>query len=424
VNRWGRFQNVDEGAHYEFICRRAGVAVEYCAEGFRNDGSLVSMLIKSAKRSMAAEHSRELSAKITRAQIRLATMGFHCGGTPGFGLRRMLVDRDRQPKVMMQHGDQKQLQSGHVILVAGPANGVRIVREIFRMFVEDHISVGQITQVLNERGIRNERGNRWSGENIGGLLRSEKYIGNLNYNRSSIRLQTRRVVNPKQNWVRVEGVMDPIVDPQVFAAAQKRFGNEHRLTDNDLLNHLTAVLCVRGHLSCQNMKAVPHTPVPNTYVDRFGSLTNAYRLLGYKPTRNYRYAKCNSVLRRVDQKLMGILIAAVDQGGGSVRIEPGHLQINGSISVSTALLPYTNREGRRAGWWLFFDRLASSKLILIVRMAQTDDEILDFHLLPFPSLCGPTFRFTETNIATLKEYRLAAASDFYRACQQLMSTQA
>ena len=39
VSRWGRFQDADESAHYEFVCRRAGVAVHYCAEQFENDGS-------------------------------------------------------------------------------------------------------------------------------------------------------------------------------------------------------------------------------------------------------------------------------------------------------------------------------------------------------------------------------------------------
>jgi DNA invertase Pin-like site-specific DNA recombinase len=27
VSRWGRFQDVDESAHYEFICRQAGIRV-------------------------------------------------------------------------------------------------------------------------------------------------------------------------------------------------------------------------------------------------------------------------------------------------------------------------------------------------------------------------------------------------------------
>src|SRR5690606_28545417 len=33
ISRWGRFQDPDESAHYEFLCRQAGVRVEYCAEG-------------------------------------------------------------------------------------------------------------------------------------------------------------------------------------------------------------------------------------------------------------------------------------------------------------------------------------------------------------------------------------------------------
>ena len=38
VSRWGRFQDADESAYYEYICKRAGIAVHYCAEQFENDG--------------------------------------------------------------------------------------------------------------------------------------------------------------------------------------------------------------------------------------------------------------------------------------------------------------------------------------------------------------------------------------------------
>src|SRR4249920_722963 len=50
VSRWGRFQDADESAYYEYICRRAGIAVQYCAEQFENDGSTASNIIKSLKR--------------------------------------------------------------------------------------------------------------------------------------------------------------------------------------------------------------------------------------------------------------------------------------------------------------------------------------------------------------------------------------
>src|SRR5947209_15302847 len=32
VSRWGRFQDADESAYYELLCRQAGVHVHYCAE--------------------------------------------------------------------------------------------------------------------------------------------------------------------------------------------------------------------------------------------------------------------------------------------------------------------------------------------------------------------------------------------------------
>ena len=42
MSRWGRFQDADESAYYEYICRRANVGVQYCAEQFENDGSAIS----------------------------------------------------------------------------------------------------------------------------------------------------------------------------------------------------------------------------------------------------------------------------------------------------------------------------------------------------------------------------------------------
>jgi DNA invertase Pin-like site-specific DNA recombinase len=53
VSRWGRFQDADESAYYEYICKRADIRVIYCAEQFDNDGSLVSTIVKGVKRAMA-----------------------------------------------------------------------------------------------------------------------------------------------------------------------------------------------------------------------------------------------------------------------------------------------------------------------------------------------------------------------------------
>ncbi len=69
---WGRFHDADESAYYEYICRRAGIDVQYVAEQFENDGSPVSTIVKGVKRAMAREYSRELSTNVFAGQCRLS----------------------------------------------------------------------------------------------------------------------------------------------------------------------------------------------------------------------------------------------------------------------------------------------------------------------------------------------------------------
>ncbi len=64
VSRWGRFQDVDESAYYEFLCKSAGVTIHYCAEQFENDGTMSNAIMKTLKRAMAGEYSRELSVSV------------------------------------------------------------------------------------------------------------------------------------------------------------------------------------------------------------------------------------------------------------------------------------------------------------------------------------------------------------------------
>ena len=107
VSRWGRFQDADESAYYEYRCRRAKIAVHYCAEMFTNDGSVTAALLKALKRAMAAEYSRELSVKVFDGQSRLTELGFHQGGSAGYGIRRLLVNQSGEPKFVLKAGEEK-----------------------------------------------------------------------------------------------------------------------------------------------------------------------------------------------------------------------------------------------------------------------------------------------------------------------------
>src|SRR3954451_4558771 len=120
VSRWGRFQDADESAYYEYLCRRAGIEIRYCAEQFENDGSIASTIVKTEKRAMAGEYSRELSTKVFAGQCRLVELGFRQGGPPGYGLRRRLIDQNGTPKALLGVREQKSIQTDRVVLELGP----------------------------------------------------------------------------------------------------------------------------------------------------------------------------------------------------------------------------------------------------------------------------------------------------------------
>ena len=285
VSRWGRFQDIDESAHYEFICNRAGFKVAYCAEQFDNDGTVLSSIVKNLKRVMAAEYSRDLSAKVHAGALRFSRMGFRTAGEVGYGLRRQLVDENQHPKAVLQRGDRKYLMTDHVRVVPGPANEVAIVRWIFKQFLQGECGRA-IAHELNQKGTPTNTSRPWNGPMITRMLRNECYIGNLIYNRRSTRLREKRIYNPPDLWTRCDGCIEPIIERKVFPRAQKVI-KERRvsLSEEETLKRLRITLMKRGKLSPKVIDQTVGLPCTATLTQRFGSLRETYRLIGYTSKR-------------------------------------------------------------------------------------------------------------------------------------------
>lgn len=188
VSRWGRFQDADEGAYHEHVCSRAGIRVHYCGEQFENDGSIGSNLLKTVKRVMAGEYSRELSVKVFAGQCRLVELGYRQGGAAGYGLRRVLIDENGNPKGELSRGEQKSIQTDRVILVPGPADEQRVVQRMYTMFVDEGRLEREIAQTLNAEGCRTDLGRPWTRATVHQVLTNEKYIGNNVFNKVSFKL--------------------------------------------------------------------------------------------------------------------------------------------------------------------------------------------------------------------------------------------
>jgi len=248
VSRWGRFQDADESAYYEYICKRAGISVHYCAEQFQNDGSLGSSMVKTMKRSMAGEYSRELSSKVFQGACRLIQLGYKQGGTAGYGLRRMLINEAGEKKAMLKMGEHKSIQTDRVILVPGPAQEVKNVRWMYREFVNHGKTETEIATALNERGVLTDFQRAWTRATVHEVLTNEKYIGNNVYHRTSFKLKAKHVANPPDKWIRADGVFEKIVDPKLFYAAREIIiARSRKLTNDEMLDKLREVLKKKFH---------------------------------------------------------------------------------------------------------------------------------------------------------------------------------
>lgn len=408
VSRWGRFQDADESAYYEYICKRAGVAVQYCAEQFENDGSPVSTIVKSVKRAMAGEYSRELSAKVFAGQCRLIELGYRQGGAPGYGLRRSLIDQGGSAKEELSRGQQKSIQTDRVVLVPGPAEEVENVRWIYQAFVEERKSEQEIATLLNARGVATDLGRPWSRGAVHQVLINEKYVGNNVWNRVSFKLKKKRVRNRPDMWIRADGVFEPIVDRLLFDAAQAIIRERsYRLSDEEMLDGLKRLFQERGYLSGLIIDEIDDLPSSSAYQGRFGSLLRAYQLVGFTPDRDYRYIETNRALRALHPGAMADTVAGIEQAGGQVERDPvtDLLAINGEFTASIVIVRCRQTAAGSLRWHIRFDTGLAPDITIAVRMDQPNQEPLDYYLLPRLDMTVPRLRLAEHNGISLDAYR-------------------
>jgi len=409
ISRWGRFQDADQSAYHEFVCRNAGVSVHYCAEQFENDGSIGSTIIKTVKRAMAGEYSRELSAKVFTGQCRLIRYGFRQGGPAGFGLRRVLVDEHRAVKAELSAGEHKSLQTDRVILQPGPPEEVETVRLMYRQFALQGMSEREIAAQLNEQGLVTDRGRPWTRGTVHQVLTNEKYIGNNVYNRTSFKLKAERVVNPPDRWVRSDGAFEAIVEVDFFEAAQRIISERcRRFSDDEMLERLTSLQAEKGWLSGLVIDEADNMPSSSVYRSRFGSLVRAYQLIGYSTGRDYRYIEVNRGLRDMHPVIVGETLDKIRGLGGEVEIDPKTdlLRINREFTASIVIVRSFQTPCGTLRWKIRLDTGLRPDISVAVRMDSENLNARDYYLLPWIDLgSSPKMRLAEDNGVFLDAYR-------------------
>jgi DNA invertase Pin-like site-specific DNA recombinase len=308
VSRWGRFQDADESAYYEFLCKNAGMPIHYCAEQFVNDGAMPNVLMKALKRAMAAEYSRELSRKVFDGEKRISKLGFWVGSAPGYGLRRMLCSSDGTHKQIMNLYERKNLSSDRVTLVPGSAEEVETVRRMFRMILQGR-TTQQTADHLNRRGIRAPRAGAWCTSSVWGIVTNPKYTGTLVWARSTSKLGQPNVKVPESEWVTKKQAFEPIVDEHTFVATQNVVA--HTKSDQYLLDCLRSLLTKEGSLCRLLMRMTSGMPSEETYVTRFGSLRKAFAMVGFEGRSWAKSAEILHGIRRLRTQVLAAYCRAV-----------------------------------------------------------------------------------------------------------------
>ena len=421
ISRWGRFQDADEGAYYEHVCHRAGVAVVFCAEQFSNDGSPVATIIKGVKRAMAGEYSRELSVKVFAGQCRLIEMGFRQGGIAGYGLRRMRVNQYGDPQGILDFGEHKSLQTDRVILVPGPDDEIQTVRWIYREFIDAGKLESEIAAVLNQRGVVTDLGRPWTRGTVHQVLTNEKYIGNNVYNRQSFKLKKKRVVNTPDMWIRADGVFESIVDPQGFFTAQGMIRERNRrYSDEEMLDRLKHLFQHHGYLSGLIIDETESIPSSGAYQRRFGSLIRAYELVGFTPDRDYRYIEINRILRQKHHDVVAETVDAIKDLGGSVRQNSATdlLTVNDEFTASIVIARCQQTPTGSLRWNIRLDTGLAPDITVAIRMDYANASPLDYYLLPLYDMNTYRIRLAEENGLMLDAYRFETLEFFYAMAER------
>ena len=422
ISRWGRFQDADESAHYEYICRRAGIQVAYCAEQFENDGSTSSNIIKSLKRPMAGEYSRELSVKVFAGQCRLIGLGFRQGGPAGYGLRRTLVDQNGLVKTELSRGEHKSIATDRVILVPGPDEEVKNVKLMYQWFVGEGLVESKIAVRLNSMKIRTDLDREWTRATVHEVLTNEKYVGNNVFNRTSFKLKKIRIINTPEMWIRRDAAFESVISPDMFYKAQGIIlARTHRFTDEELIDRLKNLYQVRGFLSGLVINEADGMPSTSVYAHRFGSLVRAYQMVGFTPDRDYQYLEINKFLRRLHPEIVVDTLGKIADLGGSIIRDPNSdiLRINDEFTASVVLARCHSQENGRNRWKVRFDTSLLPDITVVVRLDPTNKVPYDYYLLPRLDFGLPRINLGDHNPIEFESYRFDTLDYFYGMAEQI-----
>jgi len=125
-----------------------------------------------------------------------------------------------------------------------------------------------------------------------------------------------------------------------------------RLTDDELLLRLKSLFEKEGRLSEQIINSTLGVPSIDVYCERFGSLRNAYRRIGYELKWDLDWIDRRSEFNELLRDTAADLAARLQKAGSVASFEPGIdvLTVNNRFAISLRLARSWRGSGREPIW--------------------------------------------------------------------------
>ncbi|MEH2519150.1 hypothetical protein V1279_004723 [Bradyrhizobium sp. AZCC 1610] len=251
---------------------------------------------------------------------------------------------------------------------------------------------------------------------IQAILKNENYVGNLVYNRTSRRLGQKLVNNPQHLWVRSAAAVDPMVDQDLFARAQKIMAEQYiSIPEDEMLRRLRHTLARRGKLSDGIIRNTAGLPSTQCYVKHFGSIRKAYALIGYKASRDCAWYDARQHWSDVLSKLAAQVAEALRIELGlqvHLREDGPSLALNGTrsiISFRVARQP-PRKSASRTSQWRAHLRKMRSELFIVPRLNDAK-LIQDYVIVPKSDGAKPYLTLSDASLARHRAVRVETVDE-------------
>jgi DNA invertase Pin-like site-specific DNA recombinase len=425
ISRWGRFQNTDASAYYDYHCRLNGVTVVYVAEPMSDEGGPFASVLKNLKRAMAAEYSRELAAKVTAGQERVMALGFQMGPTPCLGFRRVAVAADGSKRRVLERGERKPRETDRIEWALAPEGEVELVRRIFHLYASSNVTLKHVAKRLRKEGHRTANGDLITDDMLSNLLSCEAVIGNFIWGRPE-NART-RTIRPRTEPARIEGCIPTIVDRDTWLAVQDKRAATGivKRSKSQLLADLREALKRTPDLTSRDLTFHGCAHI-KTYLRVFGSLRAAIGLAGGDPSASKagavrRYSMRAAISRRFANDVVNLLKEAGTDATQHGRYRT--ITLNDTVTIRVHPV-WITKKGCRSLWRVDeFESVCELQQVLIVRMNPDGETARDFLLVPAAYFRSRLPRWLSLNMTeAVRQFQLTSGKQLIEKLERLRTS--